>query len=431
MRRAMNTLAHYTPAFSAALLIHALAVGAASGCFAPRAAYQTPPDRRATAMAIFAVPPPEDSRFPGLTPIDEIDLERGIAPDAPAQISLGDFTYDIIKIVERAKVLFPFVTPGLAWEHFVTTPNQTSGVPDPFGTVRSAKRAPSRHALYLDETALQKLLDRSWSRRHRWTAFNPIVRVTQIYSADAGQLPHVLQRYCDENSLQVYTDTTVRDPRMWVQLGIAADHADFIGFIRRYVSEHPSTKATTALLFLLDSMAQGSRDALAPLLEIDPDNELVWTQNASPRAYGLLVQLRQYYERELNRRGLTSAEAITVFYENIRLRILTEIVQTSPDRYRASDARFLIGTIYWRQERYREALSAWQQMSIDASDSHVEAYSQVLRIIHKYGARDTSRNGVDAMVLRDIDHVLTNANGRWVMSSYDRLHRFGYRADTF
>ncbi len=52
---------------------------------------------------------------------------------------------------------------------------------------------------------------------------------------------------------------------MWAQLGLAADHVDFIDFVSEYASQHPSSKTTTELLFLVDKLAQASLDALVTL----------------------------------------------------------------------------------------------------------------------------------------------------------------------
>jgi hypothetical protein len=102
----------------------------------------------------------------------------------------------------------------------------------------------------LSDSALQSLIDQSWSRRDRWRTFQPIVKLAERYNADIGKLPTVLHAYLDQNGTQPYVDSTVLDPRVWLQLGLAADHVDWVGFISRYASEHPSTRATTELLFL-------------------------------------------------------------------------------------------------------------------------------------------------------------------------------------
>jgi hypothetical protein len=433
-----NTIARYAPGFSCSLLLHALALALAAGWLTgrPTGRQQARPRPRQGVVIAFAVAPAEDARFPGLKPIDATRNGWMDVGDLPSELAAGDFTFDPAKIAERAHVLFPFLTPGLAWEHFAPARERTTGgsLENPFSAERLRKRdLPESRAFTADDAALQQLLDRSWSRRDRWSAFQSIRQVAETHSGTVGRLPTLLQRYCDQNSLQPFTDTAVRDPRLWAQLGVAADHVDFIGFIRRYAADHPSTRGTTALLFMLDTMAQGSVDALKTLLDSDPAEDLLWTRKASPRAYELLTRLKRHYRAELDRRGLRSLESITEFHDSVRLSILTGIVQTTPDGYRASDARFLIGAIHWRHGRVGSALRAWRGMTVDPEDSHVKAYSEILRLLEKANGQSDpdGGRGVDSPLYRDIRQVLKNEQGRWLMFSYDRLRQFGYTFDTF
>ena len=97
-------------------------------------------------------------------------------------------------------------------------------------------------------------------------------------------LAALIALYRDQNALQPYADGSMRDLRLWAQLGLAADHVDFIGFIRGYAAAHPSTKVTTELLFLLDTLAQANADALAVLVETNQPGDLEWTkEDASAR----------------------------------------------------------------------------------------------------------------------------------------------------
>ena len=412
-----STVAHYAPAFCAAALLHAALLTVATGPFWSSPQHPPPADRRDT-IVVFRVPP-EDSRFPGLNAVDRT-ADEWLRLAADVRGVRNDFRFDIAKIAARAQVLFPFVTPGIALEHFTFPP------------MRGTERLGFARELAIDDAQLQRLVDRSWSRRHRWESFQSFVKMTRTYSGNSGRLPDLLQRYCDQNSLQPYADAETRDPRLWVQLGIAADHVDFIGFIRRYAAEHPGTRMTTALLFLLDNVAQGSRDALAPLLDVQPAADLAWTRDADARAYRLAVELKRYYARELARRGLTSAEAIALHYEAVRLAILDEILRTTPRGYRAGDALFLKGTIYWRQKRVRDALQSWRSIAVDANDSHVHAYSPILLLLQKHAAERTGGHAGPHLALsQEINQVLKNAQGRWFSQSYDRLQRFGFRVDTY
>jgi hypothetical protein len=342
----------------------------------------------------------------------------------------------VTKIGDRALVLFPFLTPGLSLDHYLVTRHRelVSRLQNPFAQTKARQLNPKLdRPLDLSDAALQALIDRSWARRDRWAAFEPIRRITDAHSPDEGRLPTLLRRYVDQNSLQPYADVTERDPRLWAQLGLAADHVTFIGFIRRYASEHPSTKATTELLFLLDRVAEASRDALAVLLDTDPAERLAWTRAADARAYNLLIRIRRFYQHEIARRGLASEEAITAYYEHVRLEILNGIVRSTPGGYRADDARFLIGAIYWRQQRMDEALRAWDEMTVEDVDGRALGTAELAAALRRrsvaHGA-DAGRS-LDLPLRREIDQILKNEHNRWVAFSDDRLRRFGYRFDSF
>jgi hypothetical protein len=387
----------------------------------------------ATAMTVFVVAPPQDATFAGLNPIDRGHDDPPIEDaHAAASGSIGAYTFDLEKIRARATLLFPFVTPGLALDYFgLTTARPVAeAFRDPAAV--QPRRSPAsavKTPLVLSDAALQSLTDASWSRRQRWRAFQRVRTLADTYSPETGRLPDALHAYLDQNWLQPYADPAIRDPRVWTELGLAADHVDFIGFISRYASEHPAARATTELLLLLDKIAQASHDDLVALLDTRPSEELQATRDANRPAYDLLVGIRSHYLAELERLDLTSREALHAYYDTIRLTILAGILRTTPQEYRASDVRFLIGTIYWRQGRAHEALQAWRGMRIDPTDSYVSASSDILSAMRAVppGA-DATR---DASFTRRIRRILESEHGRWFEFSYERLRKFGYRMDTF
>ena len=154
-----------------------------------------------------------------------------------------------------------------------------------------------RRPLALSETELQALVDKAWARHERWAAFEPLSKLTETFQPNAGQLPALLQRYIDQNSLQPYADGDIRDSRLWAQLGIAADHVSFIAFIRRFAAAHPRTRTTTELLFLLDKLAEANQDALSVLRGTDPQEQLAWTRQANPEAFVWLTEIRRTTSR--------------------------------------------------------------------------------------------------------------------------------------
>jgi hypothetical protein len=386
-------------------------------------------------IALF-VPPVDDEAYPGLKPRETIAEDAALAKARKASpVTLDRFTFDLARIADHAHVLFPFLTPGLSLDHLALVPesDKHESLGNPLARTQSARqREAATRPLVLEEHALQAMVDKSWSRRGRWKAFQSIVALADTHSADTGDLPVLLQRYRQQNSLQPFEDPSIRDPRLWAELELAADHVNFIGFLRRYASERASSKATTELLFLLDDFAQSSRNILGTLLETDPPRHLARTHQESPTAYDLVIELRRFYRAELTKRGLTSDEAITAYYDKVRLKILMGIVSTTPGGYRANDARFLIGAIYWEEQRTADALQWWRQLTVDPTDSHASTYAQIisaLQLSDGSPTRDPGRR--EAALKTQIKGILYHDYRRWLMFSFDRLRQFGYRFNTF
>jgi hypothetical protein len=390
-------------------------------------------------VAVFDATPLEDSRYPGLNPLSPADDDWFRTPDHPSPLSVGKFTFDVRKISEHAEVLFPFFIPGVALEHFTLAPrpNAQDHLGNPFLSAADKSHAPnSKRPLLLSAAAVQSAVDKAWSRHDRWRNFQSIKTLTDTYSPDDGRLPDILQAYREQNAFQPFSDATNRDPRVWSELEIAADHVSFIAFIRQYASDHPSTKVTTELLFLLERMAEASRNMLATVLNTHPSTQLEWTRAKNHEAYDLFVNIQGYYLRRLDRRGLTSEAAITEYFDKVRLAILTGILRTTPHGYRANDAHFLIGAIYWREHKAEDALASWHEMTPPTArtdvegDSNVIAYTDVLRAIglRREGAVNAVR---DRALTSDIARILDAERGRWMTSSYERLRKFGFAFDSY
>jgi len=386
--------------------------------------------------APIALAPPEDeaeekepvvvlveSLPPGPTPMDGLAQSLGIQiDDDAASVTLPGFTFDFSKVVKRAKVLFPFLT-GMPLLERVTAPardRSRNRLPNPL-----AQAPPDEHRppLTIGGAAMQSVIDKSWSRRDRWRLFNPVAALANTHNPNQGHLPALLGAYVAQNGLQPYIDTSTRDPRLWVELGLAADHADFIDFVSRFAIRNPSTRATTELLFLLDKLAQGSLDALITLVDTDPAAELRWTQRANAEAFNAIVTIRTHFRELLDRKKLLSAEALKAHYDGVRIAVLETIVLTTPRGYRAGDARFLIGSIYWKQGKVASARRVWRQIEVAPDDNYAIAATEIVAAM-----RAAEERGIDQ---RRVNRILEYEHGRWVSFSFDRLWQFGYRFDTF
>lgn len=374
-------------------------------------------------VAVFVAPPRNASLVPGLNPIDASRADAIRWDGHDSDVAIPGFRFDMRRIAERAMLLFPFLTPGVALDAFGLGRGAGEAIDRTLQfSPEDASRRRAADALRLSDADVQKIVDEAWARRERWSGFQRIVPIVERGNPDEGQLAAVLHGYVVQNALQPFVDTTIPDARLWTELGIAADHVRFIAFISGYAAAHPSTKATTELLFLLDTLVQASADALATLLGADVDRDLRWTRDTNPDAFRLIGDLQRFYRAQLSAKGLTG-ERWRRSFDAVRMRILTAIVRTTPTGYHAGDARFLLGEILWRNGDAAGAIGAWRAIEDDPGDVHVASYRALREVLHS-PARPSIIDGRIADILRS-DHA------RWLMSSMDRLRQFGYRIDTY
>jgi hypothetical protein len=423
---------HYPPAFGVSFALHLLTAAILVSLTPPaiRRAVQAGVSSTGTVVVSAA------TRSAAMRPAKkQIEILRSdgsnaiqddpIAPQGqtpPAALNIPGFMFDFAKISEHATGLFPFLALKLSFEPADSARDGSGHLTNPFSEPPQDTSAPP---LVMSDAELQALVDSTWSRRRRWTPFQPIAAKASAFNPDTGRLPAVLRAYVEQNALQPYVDANIRDPRLWTELGIAADHGDFVDFVARYAAEHPSTKATTELLFLLEKLAQGSYDALITLLDTRPPQDLSWTRDANREAYNLIVRLQRYYRLELERQGVLERDDLKLHYDDVRLRILNGIVTATPRGYRANDARFLIGGVHWRAGRTVDAVRAWREMTIDPTDSYVGLYSDLLGAIRSAAAGGQKLDSVR------VSKAVNAERGLWVNFSYDRLRQFGYRFETF
>jgi hypothetical protein len=354
------------------------------------------------------------------------DLEPLVEVPPSSEVTVAGFRFDFSKVAQRSKLLFPFLTRPLPLDLYPRPAEQGTAGPfvSPFAPPRPATPS-AKPPLVMSELALQDVIDTAWARRERWADFQPIVVLATAHHADAGQLPALLQTYTDQNLLQPYVDPSIRDPRLWTMLAVAADTADFIAFINGYVKANPGTRAATELMFLLDELVQGNHDGLATLLDTNVDTDLAWTREASRVAFDVMREIQRFYRAQLEMRGIGSAAALRSYYDEVRLAILTQIVRTAPGGYRASDARYLMGSVYWRQGRTAAAVRWWREITVDRNDTYVTAYSDLLDVL---AATDPSLNPV---AKARVDGILASEYRRWLDASTSRLRDFGYEVDEF
>lgn len=384
------------------------------------------------AVAPIGNAPPDaaSSRDPMLIASGDSDANPALDDSS---LALPDFDFDITKIGRRRNVLFPFLTSELTFLDTMTreTARQRRHLTNPF--ISSARAGSDvKPRLSMTDTAFERAVDYAWSRRDRWSRFSEIARVVQAYDPNNGRAAELVHAYRDRNILQPICDyrivtgpprreTIVGDHMVWVMLENAADHADFVDFVHAFAREHPSSRTTTELLFIIDKLVQANRDALLKILSTDPDRTLTLTSSLNRTAFDLVVAIRRHYGEWLEEHGVDSAAAVRARYDAVRLRLLSSIVETTPDDYRAGDARFLAGEILFHQGKIADAVRSWQAIVPDARDSYAATYARIQSELRASPAIDASR----------MSRALADQQSAWRLFSTDRLHQFGSRCDAF
>jgi hypothetical protein len=371
---------------------------------------------------VVMVPPPASLPPPVLVISSGPAFEAVDAMPPSAAFTTADgFSYDTARIRLRREVLFPFLTGRLPFldELRAAAAVDRRRLPNPLGGA-GRRRSHERPPLELSAAERDALVDGSWSRRDRWQSLAKIVELTGRHDPDDGQLPAVVRGHVERNLLQPYLESSVPDPRFWVMLGLAADHLDVIQFVGRFAQQHPSSRTTTELLFLLDELAEANRAAFELLVQTDVAG-LGQTAASSPRDVQLAWQLQRGYEAWTRERGLDQVTTLDAHYDGVRLAILAAIIETSPGGYGAADARFVAGRLLWDRSDVDGAVRMWRGMEADERTTYAGVRAEIRRALGPDGTVDVLQ----------IVRALGAERGRWLRESADRLARFGYTPQTF
>ena len=353
-----------------------------------------------------------------LAPRDEpIAIDAPIPPEQLSGYDISGLPFNLPKIAARRAAMFPFLTADLSFIDRLATDlrGATAHLPNPLDRALAAK------PLELDDRLLQQIIDESWARRDRWQRFQPIAALLTGHDAHQGRAPALVRAYLDQNLLQPFCDGRTRDGQFWAVLENAADHADFLEFIRAYTRTRSASRTTTELLFLMDELAQGNREAAMTVMATSISHDLAQTAVQSPRAALLAASLQNDLQAWFAAHGQSAQADIGNAYDRFRLRVLSTIVEITPDGYREADARFLAGEIFFRQSDLAQAIEWWKKMKPAANDTYAGAANAIIRILSAPGP-------VDSFALR---RVVAAESARWSEVNYARLKQFGYRCDSF
>lgn len=352
-----------------------------------------------------------------LPPLEEpIAIERAIPPEELSGYDISGLPFNLPKIDARRASLFPFLTADLSFiERMATDVRAASAhLKNPLEAALTAR------PLVLDDRLRQQVVDEAWARRDRWKQFSQIRALLIGHDAHTGDAPALMRAYLDQNLLQPYCDGRSKDGQYWALLENSTEYADFLEFIRAYARTRSSSKTTTELWFLMDELAQGNREVAQTALATNVSHDLAYTATISPHAARLAANIANDLRIWLASHRYTEHQGVGPAYDQVRLRILSTIVETTPAGYRESDARFLAGEILFRQGNVEEAMQWWLKMRPLDGDTYGAAARTILKILEP--------GKVDVAALRS---VLWRESARWHDVNYARLKQFGYRCDSY
>jgi hypothetical protein len=379
-----------------------------------------------TLILLMPAPPPRAVEPAAMKDVTRLDLppapeppiatEEPVRPEDLSGYDISGLPFDMMKIAKRRESLFPFLTHDFKFLERVASDvrDSSAAVGNP---LQAAAALPP---LVLDPAAQQSLVDESFARRDRWKRFATIAALLATHDADAGQAPALVRNYLDQNILQPYCHGRTKDGQFWALLENAADHADFLEFIRSYARAHPSSRTTTELLFFVDELAQASREAALTVAGTVISRDLLHTAVESPPAARLAAEVDRSLRESLAARGMTLAD-LPEAYDSFRLNVLATIVETTPNGYREADARFLAGQIFFLRRDNGQALEWWRPMQPQTSDTYGPAAAAIAAAIR----------GRDQLNVPAVASILARERARWHGISYGRLREFGYRCDTY
>lgn len=353
------------------------------------------------------------------------DLPFRDEPDQSGQIPLSldngpsgaNFNIDLARIRERRNDLFPFVTWDLSFLR--RRPGDERAGMLEFETGVAPIDPAGGPLLRLPPGERQAIVDRAWSRRYRWSNLDEIVRLSDRYNPNEGDLPAVVREYVEQNIPQPYEDWSDPDPVYWITLMLAADDAPLVEFVARYLRRYPASRVSTELLFLLDASAESSCDVLQRVLRAGTsDLPLAVTQLDSPEAFELATALASGYRSWIFRHKADVPQRCV----SARIAVLRRIIDTSPDGYGVADAKFRLGQLLWTTDRRAEAVEWWAGMQPDERLQYAPARRAILGALAD-GAPDHNPSRISSILLDD--------ERRWRIAAGDRLDHFGVSASEF
>jgi hypothetical protein len=154
----------YATAFGVSCALHLLLVVLVAGLPRPSLTPVAAPPGKS--IAVFVVPPTEDSTFKGLNPVDRSKSQWTLPPgDGGESLRIGGLDIDVGRIRARGLVLFPFLSPGLSLDYFVppSRDDLRASLENPFAAARRRQARENQRPLSIAGSPRSIVLTRASS----------------------------------------------------------------------------------------------------------------------------------------------------------------------------------------------------------------------------------------------------------------------------
>ncbi len=200
---------------------------------------------------------------------------------------------------------------------------------------------------------------------------------------------------------------------------------DFLIRAMELVSRHRNTKTSAEMLFALEDIYEIQMRAWKQFFKFSEEEESLAAGREQEIRIATLRAVKERYQKVLENKDIKDYNQLSKIYFKRREEIINEILNT-PEQYRAQDALFELGTIYWQKgeeyqnpEDFEKAKEIWLKIPVTPATGEFlneETYN-ILREELKHNPVSTHRVG----------NILRRGTQRNIQEKSERERRLLYR----
>ncbi len=220
--------------------------------------------------------------------------------------------------------------------------------------------------LVLADSEMQGILD-GLITKPKNVQFYEIRKYAERYHPDEGDLPKLMQRFYFENIVRLAYDTLTIFEDSLISYTIdyfeeQLNEKELFDYALGYIREHQGSKTSVEFLFILENLFAIHKQALENMFNsynIAKEERLLFKDDSMLTT---IISVYERYTNSLRENGLDTEEKILQEYDNTKIKILEQIIKTTPNGYRLDDALYKMGLVYWLQENNNQAIEYWKMI---------------------------------------------------------------------